>query len=136
MDENPEDPLRETRTSTARNANVGKNGAACAPTCPSPEINCNGVCVNPTNDPNNCGGCGVTAGDNTKVCAAGATCGSSTCSCASPDSECGTGAPTVANTSAVCTNLKTDPTNCGVCGTICTTSGEILRHQHPGRPGL
>jgi hypothetical protein len=33
-------------------------GFACAPMCPPPEIQCNDVCVDPTTDPFNCGGCG------------------------------------------------------------------------------
>ena len=62
------------------------------------------------------------------ICVAGATCSpsgnSGACACASPDSECGTGAPTQSS-GAICTNLNTDSTNCGRCGTNCTTSGEF-----------
>jgi hypothetical protein len=36
------------------------------PTCTGVEILCNGSCVNPTNDPNHCGGCGTTC--STGVC--------------------------------------------------------------------
>ena len=48
----------------------------CTPNCPSPQIECGGVCKNPTNDENNCGECG-------KSCdapnAALVTCTASTC---------------------------------------------------------
>jgi hypothetical protein len=40
------------------------------PACPSAKTACNGVCVDTTNDPANCGGCGTTCGSNALCCSA------------------------------------------------------------------
>ena len=56
-------------------------GVACG--CAPPTVQCGGVCINPTNDPSNCGGCG-------KVCAAPNTaCKNSQCTL--PDDTSSTG---------------------------------------------
>lgn len=49
------------------------SGNTCVlPNCSSPEILCDGSCVNPTNDPSHCGGCG-------NACGPGRSCSSSKC---------------------------------------------------------
>lgn len=65
---------------------------------------CSNVCVNTTNDSNNCGGCGT-------VCGAGQVCAGSACV---PSCQAG-----LTNCSGVCTNLQTSNQNCGGCGTPC-----------------
>jgi Stigma-specific protein, Stig1 len=71
---------------------------------------CNGVCVNPATDVNNCGACG-------NVCSAPAnataTCASGTCgfTCASGFTLC----------NGACVNEQTDTNNCGSCGNVCPT---------------
>jgi hypothetical protein len=79
-----------------------------------------GRCVDVRNDRLNCGNCGV-------PCSSGKDCVSGTCVCPSGSVTCGSGCcpPTggpAANRdccSGVCVDKRTDPSNCGVCGTIC-----------------
>jgi hypothetical protein len=63
---------------------------------------CNGVCVNPSVAPDNCGGCGL-------VCMPGQRCAQGACVCAAGRSQCSVG----------CFDLQSDPTNCGSCGNAC-----------------
>ena len=72
-------------------------------TCGSGRALCNGMCVDVSSDPANCGACGMTCGVGS-VCAAGV--------CAT---SCG---PRVLCNGA-CVDLTTDPTNCGQCGNLC-----------------
>ena len=67
--------------------------------CGSVAIVCDGLCVDPTTDRNNCGGCG-------SVCPFGCDLGK--CECA-PYAACGD----------VCVDLKTDRFNCGACDHSC-----------------
>jgi hypothetical protein len=74
--------------------------------CSPPIIQCSGACVNASNDPLNCGGCGI-------VCNSGqcinSSCGQSGC----PGS--------LVLCSGVCTDTQFDPDNCGGCGLECPT---------------
>jgi sulfatase modifying factor 1 len=74
-----------------------------APTCGAGEVACNGACVNPQNDPDNCGGCGMGCGLSMQ-CAAGV------CECAlMDDTRC----------NGSCVDEANDPSNCGGCGLQC-----------------
>ena len=77
------------------------------PHCVSPQIACDGGCVDPRGDPANCGACGKTCGTG-NVCNAGAcalSCSGGTSSCAGS-----------------CVDTASDPVHCGACGTACPTS--------------
>jgi len=75
-------------------------------TCTAPQIPCNGVCVDPTTDGQNCGACGT-------VCPAGQGCTNSACgACVAPQTACGD----------KCVVLGTDNKNCGACGASCGTN--------------
>jgi hypothetical protein len=92
---------------------------------------CNGQCVQPASDENNCGGCGdPVTGDH--VCAPGEICCSGLCTSTDTDiANCG-GCSTSANPRAcatdgtqlccggVCREIKTDDANCGKCGVPAT----------------
>ncbi len=88
-------------------------GEACngseAPVCPSTsQVSCNGTCVDPQNDPGNCGSCG-NACDMTSLCSHGACvqlCNGGQQACAVGDG-------------GLCTNLQNDNAHCGTCDTAC-----------------
>jgi len=69
---------------------------------------CPGLCADLTNDPGNCGGCGIACGGETNTCQDGA------CVCAG----------TVCN--GACTDTSYDSYNCGACGTTCDEAGGEL----------
>jgi hypothetical protein len=72
-------------------------------------IFCNGVCVDVSTDPSNCGGCGVVC--DSGVCDAGGCVVNATAVCAEGLTDC-TGA-------LDCVDLSSDSLNCGACGTVC-----------------
>lgn len=77
--------------------------------CPSPLVDCGGVCVDLASDEDNCGTC-----DNT--CDPGQTCGSGDCggevSCPPGYVDCGL-------MMTECRDVSGDPENCGDCGASC-----------------
>ncbi len=90
-------------------------GFACTTTCPdAAPLNCGMSCVDPTSNPNYCGGCD--AGCSTNVPNAQPTCVSSTCGFA-----CETNYTLCAG---ACVDVQTDNNNCGNCassgGATCT----------------
>ncbi len=106
--------------------NVCEDGASCVgavcqatcnggPACTGVYTCCATGCTNTQTDPNNCDGCGY-------VCPTGYTCVGSTCTapascnggpvCTGLEQCCKTG----------CTNIDTDPNNCGKCGHACPST--------------
>lgn len=88
--------------------------------CTPPEHPCNGVCVDLTADPMNCGACGVT-------CGAGRYCVGGTCGvlCAPPRILC----------AGACVDPESDPEHCGRCGNVCPTglcNGGRCRDERAG----
>jgi hypothetical protein len=71
--------------------------------CPTGQIVCNDVCIDPSADVFNCGQCGF-------ICAQNAICASGSCICPQGTSYC---------TSGICTDFDTDSQNCGACGNSC-----------------
>jgi hypothetical protein len=82
-------------------------GACACPTNTSP-CGMPPVCTNVTNNPANCGGCGMTCGH-------GEVCMNSMCGCPGGFEMCGTADAG----RGACTNVKVDKTNCGACGNVC-----------------
>ena len=72
--------------------------------CPPGMIECNGVCIDPSNDPNNCGACGVICQDPTPTCVDGV--------CQGGDIPCNS-----------CRDCNNQACVNGVCGS-CTTHGQ------------
>lgn len=108
-------------------ANCGKCGVACpsgatcvlgACQCDATAAKCSGVCVDTTSDNANCGKCGLVCGADAGPVPGGGTwgCKSGACAitCPAPKTEC----------SGACVDTKTDPDNCGSCGTACMSMTE------------
>jgi hypothetical protein len=97
-------------------------GGACqagdaALACPPYLISCGGLCIDPLTNPSHCGataGCGADAGSAGTACSAG-SCVNASCQCLGGQTGCGGGDAGP----ALCTNLKTDNSNCGSCGNVC-----------------
>ena len=70
---------------------------------------CNGQCVDPTTDFENCGACG-------NACTAGTLCSAGSCVVGCPSGE---DACPATGTATYCANLTNDVNNCGACGTTC-----------------
>ncbi|MCC7542326.1 MAG: hypothetical protein IT379_39275 [Deltaproteobacteria bacterium] len=70
--------------------------------CASDRIACDGLCIDPSVDPRNCGVCG-------NVCPAVAVCTAGACDCPGDEAVC----------SGACVDLTADAENCGACGTTC-----------------
>ncbi len=77
--------------------------------CDAPLLICEDICVDPTADPGNCGGCGTTCGPLER-------CADSGCS-----AFCGPGSTLCDNT---CVETDFNPVNCGGCGISCS-DGEV-----------
>ena len=75
--------------------------------CEEERTRCDGVCVDTSEDPNNCGGCGV-------VCASDESCSGGTCT-----SSCSQGWTPCGPNPTDCVDLSTDPDHCGACGVSC-----------------
>ncbi len=99
----------EAKTKCAAGACVAKCPAALADECPADS----GACVDTETDPNNCGECADTCPDgHVCVCETDAPlCSAGDCvaSCAEGEAEC----------DGSCTDLATDPLNCGACSNVC-----------------
>ncbi|MDB4942189.1 MAG: Tryptophan synthase alpha chain [Labilithrix sp.] len=90
----------------------------CPVVCPSTQIACDGICIDPASDRDHCGatlGCGESdAGAPGASCAAGMVCSSGSCeaSCAAALSTCG----------GTCVDAQHDPAHCGSCDKACNTA--------------
>jgi len=75
--------------------------------CVAPRFPCDGLCIDPTTDRDNCGGCGNT-------CQANELCTASRCiACPGAELACGTTGATF------CDDVSKDDQNCGACGNVC-----------------
>jgi hypothetical protein len=81
---------------------IHDTGAKCGPD----QMSCNGVCVDPLGDHDNCGECG-------HACATSEVCGNGVCGAACPIDQ--------ADCSGTCSDLQSDPANCNGCGMACAT---------------
>ena len=82
----------------------GARYSACGNKCCRDDVEdcCNGVCMDVTSDPNNCGSCRHSCN--------GGSCSGGLCgNCPSGFALCG----------GTCVNLQTDANNCGSCGNVC-----------------
>lgn len=79
-------------------------GAGYCPNCTDPEVLCSGICVNVSNDPNNCGECG-------NVCSEYAVCEGGICQL-----NCGG----LTECDGSCVDILSDPNNCGECENVCS----------------
>ncbi len=73
--------------------------------CPAPELTCNGVCIDVTVDPANCGGCASPVGE-------GRQCVDGEPACLAGLTECGD----------ACVDLATSTQHCGACDAACPDS--------------
>ena len=73
--------------------------------CPTGELLCNGICIDGTSDPSNCGMCGTTCAGAAPFCQAS----SCVATCAAGALACGNS----------CVDASADPNNCGACGHTC-----------------
>jgi len=97
-----------------------------------PQICCGSRCVDTGSDPSNCGGCGIACGAG-EICQAAifnpaqGTCVPTSCQAQSNDAVCvldaGQGNCCA---DAGCTDLLTDPSNCGLCGQSCPTDAGFV----------
>lgn len=107
---------------TAESDNCGACGVACGQAqvcvnstcqCRAGTIPCNGQCIVPEADPLNCGGCATATPPEPVgvVCGAGQACEAGECkvACSPGFTRCGDS----------CVDVRSDPDNCGACGTVC-----------------
>jgi hypothetical protein len=93
-------------TGTGRVCTV--NGCVCDPQSAYPD-ECNGVCVNKSNDRTNCGFCFYTCPRLDQVCSAGA------CGCPAGQTDC----------NGSCYDTRTSQNHCGMCNRGCPPSTEV-----------
>ncbi len=91
-----------------------------------PQICCGSQCVDTGADPGNCGGCGIACGPG-EICQtpifspAEGSCFPTSCANEDAGAACALDAGQGNCCGSGCTDLETDPSNCGVCGMSCPT---------------
>jgi hypothetical protein len=104
------------------------NGTCSQTTCNFPFIACGGVCVDPTSDRNNCGGCGIQCGPSeaclNSFCESGFAAQAAAQSASAPLSarvcpQSPSCPPGQTFCYPSCVDLSTSPFNCGACGLQC-----------------
>jgi hypothetical protein len=93
---------------------------------------CSGVCRDVSRDPQNCGKCGRSCGNN-------AVCSNGACGCLLGTQPCGTGCCAVPDSggclsnltacSGLCIDLASDAKNCGTCGHACGQNARCSQGQ-------
>jgi len=93
-------------------------------TCAQSGLACNGICEETQTDPNNCGACGnVCPLTVSPYCIANPNqCAAFQQSCIS--GVCGGCSTGLTACNSTCTNVQSDPSNCGACGTVCA-AGQV-----------
>lgn len=86
--------------------------------CPAGQMLCGGVCVDPSTDNTNCGGCAT-------VCPMSQVCSAGSCGCRAGQTMCGM--------PALCVDTQSDRNNCGACGTACPM-GQVCTSGRCGCP--
>lgn len=81
----------------------------CVADCPGAEIACDGMCIDASSDPTNCGRCG-------EDCGAAGVCDNGICSCPADTMSCPDG----------CVDVMTDRNNCGFCENDCNAGEECI----------
>ncbi|MCC6876707.1 MAG: hypothetical protein IT378_20560 [Sandaracinaceae bacterium] len=107
---------------------------ASAGQCATGNLCCGDGCVDPLVDERNCGGCRTS--DNRNQCGDMEECNGGQCRCGgttgNPTEEACTGATPDCCGNSFCTNLATDPLNCGACGDPCDLAN-VNVHSCAGR---
>lgn len=123
------------------------DGSVCSPACGTARSCCGGRCVNPANDPLNCGGCGVACfgatpycdgsgqciarpcGVDAGTCATGTTCCGSQC-CGADQICCDPQGPI--SMGPVCVSPSGSPPTCpGGCAPLCISDRNLKRDVVP-----
>jgi len=106
-------------------------------TCAQSGLACNGICEETQSDPNNCGACGnVCPLTVSPFCIANPNqCSAAQQSCIS--GVCGGCSSGLTACNSTCTNVQSDPGNCGACGTACLagqacTAGQCMGNSPNG----
>ncbi len=103
-------PLHETCVGGRCQCEV--NFAACPASADGGAADAGTVCVQTSQDPQNCGGCGV-------VCPAGEACLGGSCQCNAAQCPGPDGG-------LVCSDLQSDPQNCSQCGELCPENEQCV----------
>lgn len=124
------------------------SGSTCPQACPMGRLCCGGQCVNPDNDPHNCGGCGVMCRGNTPYCSgscqaapctlSGGSCtsdggGGSCCgnSCCASGQICCKAEGPLAGAPSCLTPTATQPTCMQGCAPLCISDRNAKRQIEP-----
>lgn len=101
-------------TSTSGSTSTSSGATDAGAPCPIYQALCNGTCIPTSQDPQNCGGCGVTCGTG-QVCSGGG-CASS---CLPGTTPC----------NGACVDIQDDDANCGGCSMPCPTGKGCVQGQ-------